>query len=836
MVEATRTRLASAAHSPRLHLRHDPHSREEYQDNLHAWRHDQYPMLKEALYLDHAGTTLYAKSLIDRFSADMLANLYGNPHSASPSSLLSTTRIDDVRHASLLFLGLDPSLFDLVFVANATAGAKLVAEAFQARSFHYAYHKDSHTSLIGLRELAAEGTCCLASDEDVERWLDGEAERPARCTNLLFSYPAQSNMDGRRLPLAWAGRLRASHGTTTAYTLLDAAALLSTSPLRFETSEAAPDFITLSFYKIFGFPDLGALIVRKSSAHVFRQRAYFGGGTVEMVSSVNEEWHERKGSSTHAMLEDGTLPIHSIMALRSAIDTHTQLFGTMSRISHHVSRLSRRLHRLLSALQHANGRPLCIVYNSRDPKYGQPQHQGPIVAFNMKTSTGAWISNTEVEKIASIKNIHLRAGGVCNPGGVATALGLEPWEMRRNFAAGHRCGTENDVVAGKPTGILRVSLGAMSTQGDVDRFIEFLTDFFLDKTPAPPRASHPATTNDAFFVDTLTIYPIKSCAGWDIPRGERWPVYAEGLALDRAWCITHLGTGAALTMKRHPRMALVRPSVDVAAGLLRITYAGTPTAPLPADSLAVPLADDPPPNPDTHPASPLASTTVCGDTVLTRSYADPTIAAFLSAALGLPCTLARLPAPTPGARPQRHAKPLPLTPTHPHPTPSPGPLPQPLLLSNESPILLITHPSLTALNTHITTRGHRPSRAAVFRANIVVAARGPAVAYAEDAWTGVAVGGARYDALGPCRRCAMVCVDDVTARRGEEPFVSLARTRRREGRVWFGVHLGLRGGVAGGEGRVTIGVGDEIVASRAEAGAEMVDGAGADGDNGKADE
>ena len=36
-------------------------------------------------YLDHAGTTLYAKSLIERFSADMISNLYGNPHSASNS-------------------------------------------------------------------------------------------------------------------------------------------------------------------------------------------------------------------------------------------------------------------------------------------------------------------------------------------------------------------------------------------------------------------------------------------------------------------------------------------------------------------------------------------------------------------------------------------------------------------------------------------------------------------------------------------------------------------------------------------------------------------------------
>lgn len=106
--------------------------------------------LSDTTYLDHAGTTLYAKSLIERFSADMIANLYGNPHSASNASQLTTRRIEDVRLRLLQMFNADPQEFDVVFVANATAGIKLVMDAFrdQDEGFWYGYHRDAHTSLI----------------------------------------------------------------------------------------------------------------------------------------------------------------------------------------------------------------------------------------------------------------------------------------------------------------------------------------------------------------------------------------------------------------------------------------------------------------------------------------------------------------------------------------------------------------------------------------------------------------------------------------------------------------------------------------------------------------
>ena len=760
-----------------------PTDLDAYDTYIAHMRTIEYPMLKDSLYLDHAGTTLYSKTLLDRFHADLSANLYGNPHSASLSSQKSTLAIEDVRLRLLRFCGADPEDFDLVFTANATAGVKLVAEALGegVRGFGYAWHVDSHTSLVGVRELAVEGWC-LESDGDVEGWIEGVGCRGGEEKPLLFAFPAQSNMNGRRLPLRWCRQLRKS---SRMYTLLDAAAYASTSPLDLSVVDEAPDFTVLSLYKIFGFPDLGALIVKKSAAHVFESRRYFGGGTVDMVVCRKEQWHAKKTGALHDRLEDGTLPIHNIVALKSALQTHEELFGTLDRISKHTADLAKRLYDGLSSLRHGNGEHVCRIHKNAKSTYGDPATQGPIVAFNLRDSEGNWASNMEVEKLAAIRDIHLRTGGVCNPGGVATALDLAPWEMRENFSAGHRCGSENDVLNGKPTGIIRLSLGALSTRQDVKRFMDFVDEFFVNKTA--PIEQHLAVSDfehRRFHVESLTVYPIKSCGGWRIPHNRPWEIRSEGLAWDREWCLVHQGTGKALSQKQHPRMALLRPRLDFSAGILSVATVNG------GDEITVPLSR----NPALYTSSTRDSNSnVCGDEVGTFTYISPAIADFFTKALGVACTLARF---NPASNVSRHSKPH-LLPPRQNEVPN---TPRPILLSNESPILTISRSSLNRLNEQIKAKGGKAAHPSVFRANIVLAespllSPGQERPWAEDNWSSMRVGGAEgptFEFLGGCRRCQMVCVDQESAEKNGEPFVTLAKTRRVDGRVLFGVHTALR--------------------------------------------
>jgi molybdenum cofactor sulfurtransferase len=747
-----------------------------------------------AVYLDHAGTTLYPKSLVETFAASMISGLYGNPHSRSPSSVLSTKRVDDVRLRALRFVKADPDEFDLVFVANATAGIKLVVEGFRAarQGFSYRYHQDSHTSLVGARESAITSQC-LESDEAVEQWLaardgDEDGERPT-----VFAYPAQSNMNGRRLPLSWCSQVR--QRKRDSYTLLDAAALVSTSQLDLSCPEEAPDYTVLSFYKIFGFPDLGALILRKSSGHILTRREYFGGGTVEMVSCMREQWHLPKDQSFHEQLEDGTLPIHSILALDNALDVHQRLYGSMDQISKHTSLLASDLFRGLSSLRHHNGRRVCKFYTGSGSSYLDPQVQGPVIAFNIQNSDGTWVANTEIEKLASIKNIHLRTGGVCNPGGVAHHLELEPWEMAKNFSAGQRCGNDIEEAGGKPTGIMRVSLGAMSNRKDVAMCIDFIHEFYTEQARISASETTISTSlsshNSEMYIESLTVYPIKSCGGWSVPANIPWEVKDEGLAWDREWCLVHAGTCRALSQKQYPRMTLLRPEIDLEAGVMQVTlHDSTEKNPW---QISIPLFSGP------EDVKPRLSN-VCNESVDAYVYTSRHVTAFFTAALEVPCCLARFP-PGGSGPSKRHAK----AHLQQHQlvqnesieqnnisTSLPSQTPRPILLSNESPILVITRSSLNHLNSLIALKGGKPAHPSVFRSNIIIGSSSPtATAYSEDKWIQLQIGhtGYFFNMLGSCRRCSMVCVDQDTAERNEEPFVTLAKTRRFGNKVFFGEHM-----------------------------------------------
>lgn len=809
-------------------------------------------------YLDHAGTTLYAKSLIEKYSQDLASNLFGNPHSASTSSQLTSNRVEDIRLKALRFFNADPDVYDLVFVPNATAGVKLVAETLRdfnssassdQRGFWYGYHNDSHTSLVGVRALADLGNCCFSTDDEVLHWIGGlgAGDNSAK----LFAYPAQSNMNGRRFPLNWCNQIRQA-GRRNTFTLLDAASLVSTSPLNLSDPRVCPDFVVLSFYKIFGFPDLGALIVRKDSGYIFNHRRYFGGGTVEMVT-VGNEWYARKHSSIHDQLEDGTLQFHNIIALESAFQVHERLYGSMSNISSHTAFLARKLFDRLSSLKHANGKPVCHFYVSPGCSYEDRSTQGPIIALNLQDSNGHWIGKSEVEKLASVKSIHIRSGTLCNPGGTANLLGLSNEEMKANYKAGQRCGDENDIMQDKPTGALRLSLGPMTSSRDIDRFVSFVTEFYAQKTPLPALLGMPplgTTEADRYYVESLCVYPIKSCSGFTVSPGIAWKVRPEGLAWDREWCIVHQGTGAALSQKRYPRMALIKPILDFEKGILCI-FGDFPTG---RRQLDIPLSRD-----DAHlittemtrscqsSASVRKSSLVCGDRVIIQVYTSSEVSSFFSELLGVACTLARFP-PKSFARHaknpyhQRHPN------THSQQNEMPGAFPldtshmngnsnaprrtasrtsNPILLSNESPILLISRSSVNRLNEQIkensgtsatipplsgNTTNIKTVAANVFRANIVVAENLPAhfhpqysslptsstsspfeQPYVEDTWSSIAIGqkSLRLDVLGACSRCQMVCIDQMTAEKREEPLSTLAKTRRVGGKVIFGRHLGL---------------------------------------------
>jgi molybdenum cofactor sulfurtransferase len=813
-----------------------------YNASIDALRSHEYLSLSGTIYLDHAGTTPYAKSLVEAWSNELSSNLFGNPHSASASSQLSTRRIEEVRLRVLRHFKADPDQFDVVFVANATAGMKLVAEAFRdiEAGFRFLYHEESHTSLVGCRELASLGSKCFASGDEVDQWIDQQASLPSDPVSL-FAFAGQSNMTGRKLPLKWcqkAAEQQSKHSRI--YTLLDAASLAATSPLDLKASTAA-DFTCISFYKIFGLPDLGGLIVKKSSAHILMTKKYFAGGTVDAVTVDHKPWYARK-MSISAALEEGTLPFHNILALDHAMTVHERLFKSMDHVSRHTSHLANHVRLQLNQLKHANGTKVIQIYgNCKSARYG------PIVAFNILDSKARFISSAEVEKLCIVKGIQLRTGSLCNPGGAAKHFELTNELIRKRYDQGSRCGSERDLFDGQPMGSIRVSFGAMSTMNDVNGLLEFINEYFVDDG-LPSNSLSVDNKGTELFVEELAIYPIKSCGSFIIPRGKRWPITKDGLVWDRKWCLVQEGTNVVLSQKSCPRMAMLNPIVDLERHKLVLAYHEDDHESL----LEIPLDEEP--YAESSLTLPCGNTTlyqqeakVCGDVVTVMLYRDPRIKAFFSDILKISCTLARYPR----RSPRRDVKlRQPKEANWQHSTK------QQVGLANESPLLIVSRSSIDYLNSQIKERAKETNCQAkyvssrAFRANIVLGNYQNSSAYAEDSWTSLAVCSASapqltdvsssnssnsragstsadsftigprpeisytIDILGPCQRCQMVSIDQSTAKSQLEPFSTLAKTRRKgDGRVWFGVHASLSGTAVEAELGNTLMVGDRMLAA-----------------------
>jgi len=86
------------------------------------------------------------------------SNTFGNPHSRSPSSKLTSDLIDQIRAEVLHFFKADPNEYTLIFTAGATHSLKLVAESFSFSNTStnnnddgssFVYLKESHTSVAG---------------------------------------------------------------------------------------------------------------------------------------------------------------------------------------------------------------------------------------------------------------------------------------------------------------------------------------------------------------------------------------------------------------------------------------------------------------------------------------------------------------------------------------------------------------------------------------------------------------------------------------------------------------------------------------------------------------
>ena len=374
--------------------RDDWEYRPEYSPETAALLSAEFPQLRGQTYLDHAGATLYSRSQVEDLSCHLLSSLHSNPH----SSLAGAELVAEARSSLLAFLGPGAAEhYTVVFTAGATAAIKLVGEVYPWGPGGLVLHEESHTSAVGLRELALAGGAGVRVEDDggVEEWLAGDDLEGA-----LLCYPAMSNYNGRKLPGAWVARAQGRG----ARVLLDTAAWLATNPL--DLAVISPDFLVMSFYKMFGLPTgLGALVLRTSLAPELSKR-YFGGGSVDMY--LLRENIQVARQELAARLEDGTVHYLGIAALAPGLRALARVPGGMAAVARHTHGLARLAYTRLTGLRHHNGRGVVRVHCEGD--YGALARQGGMLNFSLLDGEGGLVGHNTVARLADMEGVVLRWG------------------------------------------------------------------------------------------------------------------------------------------------------------------------------------------------------------------------------------------------------------------------------------------------------------------------------------------------------------------------------------------------------------------------------------------
>ena len=473
------------------------------------------------LYLDYGGAGLPAQAQLGAHAERIGGGCWGNPHSQNPTSTAATELIERTRSAVLAHFNAQPEEYAAIFTPNASGACRLVGEAypFSART-RLVLTYDNHNSVNGIREFArARGAVThyvpfstpeLRVDDDAidqalarrrparigaawrvasrgvapragrgrraerQQTQAREAERPVaalsdgassgRCG--LFAYPAQSNFSGVQHPLRWIETAH-EHGYDV---LLDAAAYLPSN--RLDLSVVKPDFMPVSWYKVFGYPTgVGCLIARREALGRLR-RPWFAGGAVHLAS-VQGDWHIL--APDEARFEDGTVSFLQIPDLEFGLSWVNDI--GMDRIHQRVTCLTGWLIDRLAGLRHSNGEPMARLYGPADTR-----DRGGTVAFNLLDPSGRVIDERAVSEATAAAGISIRTGCFCNPGASEATSQLSKQAWRR--AARARIQTMDEYVEflGLPSGgAVRASLGLVSNIDDVEGFLAFLEITYRDR-------------------------------------------------------------------------------------------------------------------------------------------------------------------------------------------------------------------------------------------------------------------------------------------------------------------------------------------------------------------
>lgn len=447
---------------------------------VEALRRDEFARLdaNHETYLDYIGAGIAPLSLLDHSHRVLSGTVFGNPHTGSKPA---ERFYESARAGIYRYFRCSPDDYEIIFTPNASAAIRLVAESFPFDAgSELILSKDNHTSVHGIREYAkAKGASVkyIPLTNDL-RLVDASMERALdkldRGYAHLLAFPAQSNATGVLHDLRWI-QIAQDRG---AMVLCDASAYAPLSG--FDGAAYQPDFIPVSFYKIFGYPTgIGCLLAKKSSLTQLNPPAFAGGS----VCYFSGPWSPTDRILYHEQgrrFEIGTPNYAAYHAVAHG-------FELMTRIGHdtvhaRANALARWLETQLQQLRHSikAKNALCRVY-------GAPGSKGATIMLNMFDCYHSIIPHSLVRDAAADLGITVRNGCFCNLGAVQHATyvtaGAEHCELDKKEKIVDCRGFDDAILSKGTCGAIRLSFGMGSTFRDAFHFYLFAKSLLNTEVP-----------------------------------------------------------------------------------------------------------------------------------------------------------------------------------------------------------------------------------------------------------------------------------------------------------------------------------------------------------------
>ena len=419
-------------------------------------RKEMSHMSENAVYLDYTGAGVYSDYVFNEYTKELKSNFYLK-HSLKSNLINITNKSNTIRDEILQFVNANPEEYSVVFVASATQALKLIGEVFPwDKDSIYAYSRYNHNSVLGIRRYLLN----LKGQFQSVNWplnLSEIRDIKTQSRNNLFAFPLEENFAGMKVSKSVLYEITHDEEIRRKFILLgDAAAFLPTNTLNL--TETPLDAISLSFYKIIGYPNTGALIIRN-----------------DFIEKIRENLKNNIHQLNDNFLEDDEVPLEMNLAIPYGLRFLNQL--DMKNVNKHVWTLTKRLYKGIDELCHSTGEKVAKIYGNHVKD--DPDIQGGIVAFNLRRLNGSFFGYSTVVSDASESGIHLRGGCHCNPGACFESMGISESKVRQYYDNKESCGDKLDVVDGIPLGAVRASLGWASTEEDIDTFIQWIKDNYV---------------------------------------------------------------------------------------------------------------------------------------------------------------------------------------------------------------------------------------------------------------------------------------------------------------------------------------------------------------------